>query len=123
MENNNNKNNKEESDWKEHKLLILSKLSSLENSIRDLSTVVYTSNKDMKELINADRLKLSEFMSTMKEMVQRDSTNIERLTSKVDDQDKELHDMTLKFKLYSGIIFFLSGPIWYYVFNKYMVLK
>jgi len=114
---------KEESDWKEHKLLIMTKLSDLEQSIRDLSSIVNSSNKEMKELINADRLKLSEFMSSMKELVQRDSRNLDMLTKKVERQDKEIHDVSIKFKIYSGLIFFLSGPVWYYVFNKFVGIK
>lgn len=114
------KMNKEENDWKEHKLLILSKLSELEKSIKDLSSTVHTNNKEIKELINADRLKITEFMGVMKELVLRDSKKLEQLASKVESQDKELNDVTIKFKIYSAIIFFLAGPMWDYLIHKVM---
>lgn len=111
-------------DWESHKLLVLNKLESLEETILRLANALdqHTKNEavefaSIRSAMAQDRLELASFMSTMKQHVKHDSAKLTRLADTVEAQQLKVNELSTRMKIYLGIGVIISGPLWAFVLH------
>ena len=105
----------EESDWKAHKLLVMDKLDTLSESVKELTKLLADHCvreelvfKEMRDSAYNDKLKLTEIMTTLASKVNQNDKDVGALAVKVQCQQEYVDQ---KFKKFYGVVLGCLGTI------------